>query len=201
MKCSQCGNEKLIKTVIPMKVSSDGYLYDLFPKDIDAYLCTNCGHYEFFSMKKVKDYENLVSQIEEKRVQLKDLEKELSVYIKNIEKLEQLNSEIIEIENQLKNLDITIRKQQELKTELSVLNTKKEILELYSRIIEIENQLDSGLPIETIKQSALRHEIEELEFELKRKNMPSSISSIYSQIRPLREEIRQMEHHLENGEI
>ena len=126
MKCTQCGNEKLVKTSIPMENYGDGWS-KISEKDVDVYLCVNCGHYELFSMKKVKDYENLVSQISEKRKLFEDLEKELSV-VNNKENQETLKNRISTIKKQLNSLDITIRQQQELKNELRELELKEQSL-------------------------------------------------------------------------
>ena len=154
MKCSQCGSEKLVKASIPMNSYGDGGS-EISEKDVDIYLCTNCGHYELFSMKKVKDYESLVSQIEEYRMQLKELEKELSA-LNNKESIEALNNRIIEIENQLSSIDITVRQQQELQDELKSLKLKQKnlpssisfieskIRPIREKVYQMESQLKYG---------------------------------------------------------
>ncbi len=56
MKCTQCGNEKLTKIYTPGSNYNKSELIIL--NDIDVFLCVECGHYEFFSTKKLKEYEN-----------------------------------------------------------------------------------------------------------------------------------------------
>ena len=137
MKCSQCGNEKLVKSSIPMESCGDGWS-EISKKEVDIYLCTSCGHYELFSMKKVKDYENLVSQISENKKQLEKLEKEL-LDIKNQDDQKVLDDRISEIKKQLNSLDITLRQHQELKNELRELELKQQ--RLPSSISFIESKI------------------------------------------------------------
>ena len=67
MKCSSCGNTKLVKADFPMRC------YNGSPSVAEAvktYLCLKCGHYEFFSTEKIAAYQ-------EKATEIKDMENEL----------------------------------------------------------------------------------------------------------------------------
>jgi len=145
MKCSQCGNEKLVKTNLPMESYGDGGSW--ISGDVDIYLCLKCGHYEFFSMKKVHDYEETVSYIKEKEKELNTLKLKL-VKMESDERKNFINKRIPEITEKLKSIDITIRQQQKLQGELDELKTElsrlpQEISYLKNDIRQIESELES----------------------------------------------------------
>ena len=61
MKCTQCGCNNLVKVDFPYEtgliedvVGLSGYTaqYSIINKaDCNSYICTNCGHFEFFNLK------------------------------------------------------------------------------------------------------------------------------------------------------
>ena len=53
MKCTSCGNTNLWKTYWPLESYGDGGAS--LSRDVDVYLCLECGHYEFYSQKKYKN--------------------------------------------------------------------------------------------------------------------------------------------------
>jgi len=154
MKCSQCGNEKLVKSSIPMESCGDGWS-EISKKEVDIYLCTSCGHYEFFSMKKVHKYEEMTLIIKGKRDEIAKLETEMKDYYSE-EKEKSIIKRIADIEEELKNIDITIRQQQKLKDELKNLNQRlknfpinrdslrQKISQKWSKLLEIEKQIKNG---------------------------------------------------------
>lgn len=49
MKCTNCGSQKLKETQSHIQIfeNDGGYFVD----DLKVYICTKCGHYEFFNAK------------------------------------------------------------------------------------------------------------------------------------------------------
>lgn len=152
MKCSQCGNDKLVKSFIPMEAWGDGSS-EISKEYVDVYLCVKCGHYELFSMKKVYEYEKISSAIDELEKELPPLKQKLLEY-RNDEK--SINNKVSELEDALKSIDITIRQQQELKIELNAVKQKQkelpfaisrvngEIQAINTKIWNLKQKLRSG---------------------------------------------------------
>ena len=121
MKCTSCGNTNLVKTCFPIDSYGDGgaSVSDM----VDVYLCLDCGHYEFFSTKHVNRYYDAAKWIRDTESEIDSLRRELSE-LESPSTTQKLNKEIKSIERRLTSLDITIRQQQKLKTELYNLKHK-----------------------------------------------------------------------------
>ena len=109
---------------------------------VDVYLCLDCGHYEFFSMKKVEDYNKTLSIIKDMEQEIKDLQRKLEE-LQDPTVTKKITDEIERSYKKSKSLDITIRQQQELTSNIFELNRKvaeipKEIAKIKKRISSIE---------------------------------------------------------------
>ena len=150
MKCSSCGNKNLVKTNFPL----GNYENWRSSQEVDVFLCLDCGHYEFFSTKRVNRYYGTTKWIHDTGSELDSLRRELSE-LENPATTQKLNEEIKSIESQLKSLDITIRQKQELKTKLyDVKNKLSCIPSQISRIKEKIRSLESEL---STRKSNLEH--------------------------------------------
>lgn len=143
MKCTFCGKENLVKTSFPMDSYGDGG--SSVSKDVDVYLCLDCGHFEFFSTSKANKYYEDASLIRNTETEIKNLYRELEE-LQNPLTIQKINDEIKMVEKQLKSLDITIRQQQKLKNTLSEL--KRNLGSIPQKIDRIKGkirQLESDL--------------------------------------------------------
>ena len=136
MKCSQCGCEDLEKVNFPYKaildevatgISGESSFYDLREKTTaDTYICTNCGHFEFFNSK-------LAKSVLEKRAKNAKTQGEIDVLNKKISdknnEIKNFKNQISLIKKQLENIDITIRQSNEFKTKQQELVKKLKLLE------------------------------------------------------------------------
>ena len=141
MKCSQCGCQDLIPVDFPQKTNLEevdcglaGYssAYVLKNKiNCDSFICINCGHFEFFNL-------GLAEQIKHDR----KLKKEIQENINKVEnEIMLLNNKAFDIQEQIGklksetlNLDITLRRNNELQVQIS--NLKKELAALNKTINE-----------------------------------------------------------------
>lgn len=143
MKCTSCGNTNLVKTNFPMASYGDGgaSVSDM----VDVYLCLDCGHYEFFSIKHANRHYDAAKWIHDTESEIDSLRRELSE-LESPSTTQKLNEEIKSIESQLTSLDITIRQQQELKTKLYDFKNKlSRIPSQISRVKEKIRSLESEL--------------------------------------------------------
>ena len=107
-------------------------------KDVDVYLCLDCGHFEFFSTSKANKYYEDASLIHNTEDEIKNLYRELEE-LQNPLTTQKINDEIEMVEAQLKSLDITVRQQQELKNTLLELRRKLESIP--QKIDRIKNSI------------------------------------------------------------
>ncbi len=147
MKCTQCGctdleevdfpyQAKLIMTACGLAGESNDYDLDE-ESSATTYICTNCGHFEFFN----QDLANKILKKRTKKLEiLSEINKLDNDISKNKEKIEDLANQIEDISNQLQNLDITIRKQNELKIILEELAKKLNALKALDHSLQKEKK-------------------------------------------------------------
>ena len=108
-----------------------------------TYICTQCGHFEFFNKK-------LAEQILANRQATEEISKKISDVDKQIEKLNDKNfkceNEILHCNEELKNLDITVRRSNELQEKIKSLQNeikevKKEIGQKQTEKSNLEKEL------------------------------------------------------------
>lgn len=139
MKCTNCGNINLVKTYFPL--SGDASL----SYEIDVYFCVECGHYEFFSPAKIEKYKNMLAWIRNRELEIEQLNKELEE-MQNPLIFQNIQDEINMLETQLKNLDITVRQQQEFTSRVSELKRELQLLPNKIKLKkETISRLQSGL--------------------------------------------------------
>lgn len=117
IKCSNCGSTRLLDVEYPLHfLIVDG---NQTSAPLTTYLCADCGHYEFFSHKLAKmarslfdDGAEINSNVDSLLSKIKNADE---VCLINLKKLE---NEKNEINLELKSLDITIRKKNELEQRL-----------------------------------------------------------------------------------
>ncbi len=137
MKCTHCGNSNLIKTYFPLKSYGDGGAE--LSKEVEVYFCLECGHYELFSQAKIENYKNTLEWIRNTELKIEGLHKELEE-LQDPLTVQNIQNEINMCENQLKNLDITIREQQNLKDRVSTLKRQLQIIP--SRITRTKDEVE-----------------------------------------------------------
>lgn len=146
IKCTQCGCDDLEEVDFPYKakldevaigIAGESSFYDLHEEVYaETYICTNCGHYEFFNSWLAKSIlekrEAKIRTLNEAQNELENLNKQ--VLEKNNE-IQNTERELNCISTQLESLDITIRqsndlkvKQNELTKKLKVLNDEYQVL-------------------------------------------------------------------------
>lgn len=143
MKCTQCGCKKLIKSWVPFSVNGDAKLE--FTQTLKVYVCSECGHLEWFVPSIVDDYKNKVSQLESSIVQSNKAKEQL-LNLENM--MSQYDRDVKSVEKELKSLDITVRRQRELQSKLQSLrlkisNSTAEITTLKQEVIRLENLVES----------------------------------------------------------
>ncbi len=143
MRCTQCGNSKFIKTDFPLDSFGDGGA--AVSKTVAVYVCLNCGHYEFFSLTEVSDYKNAEHNIVSTENALEQQKRKL-IELEDPSTLQKIEEEIAAIETELKSLDITIRRKNELESKYREIRhkpelIKKEIKSTKERIATLESDL------------------------------------------------------------
>ena len=153
IKCSQCGCNDLEEVDFPYEakldevatgIAGESYVYKLHENVYTrSYICTNCGHFEFFNPELAK----LVLQERDKRVTIQkkidNLDKQILEKTNERKKVEQQNKSI---EEQLKNIDITIRQSNELKAKQQELSVKLKALEAdIKELVKQKNNLELEL--------------------------------------------------------
>lgn len=136
IKCSQCGCTDLEKVDFPYEailhkvqtgLTGYSFIYDLEENIYtDTYICTQCGHFEFFNSEVAKDVLKKRAKIEEIQEEINDLDRQISSKNNEIEKF---NQQINLIAEQLKSIDITIRQSGELKSKQQELSQNLKLLE------------------------------------------------------------------------
>ena len=157
-KCSQCGCKDLEAVPFPYKselvvASNECYANESIQYELNvstmagAYICTKCGHYEFYNdwlAKSILDKrEEKIRTQNELQKELKNLDKQVSEKNNEIQNIEQ---ELNSISTQLKSLDITIRQSKEFKVKQKELNQKLELLKNeYQELLKQQNNVKSRL--------------------------------------------------------
>ena len=161
MKCTSCGNTNLVKTSFPV----DSHHVS---RQVEAYLCIECGHYEFYSQEKAKAYHATVAIIKDMEQELENLRNELEI-LQSPTTIQTINDDIQAIEMQLNSLDITIRQQQQLKAKHSELNRRLSVLPskisrktnhinaMESKLSTIKSNLASGCELSENELREARH--------------------------------------------
>ncbi len=145
MKCTQCGNRTFIKTNFPLDSFGDGGAS--VSKTVAVYVCLDCGHYEFFSLTEVSDYKKAEHNIVSTENALEQQKRKL-IELENPSTLQKVEEEIAAIESELKSLDITIRRKNELESKHREMRhkpelIKKEIKSTKERIVKLESDLQN----------------------------------------------------------
>ena len=155
IKCSQCGCTDLEKVDFPYEailrevgigIVGESFIYDLDEHIYtDSYICTQCGHFEFFNSQIAEDVLKKRAKIEKIQKEINDLDKQISNKNNEIKKFEQ---QINLITEQLKSIDITIRqsielksKQQELTQNLKLL--EQEVITLCKKRDSLKNEIET----------------------------------------------------------
>ena len=111
IKCTMCSSRELVEARFPVEVFFDSGV----SQPVVSYICSNCGHYEFFNFKFVESYtekKKYSDEINNCLLQANSLEEQ---YNKATYKLMARKNEINE---KLKDLDITVRTKMKLEDEL-----------------------------------------------------------------------------------
>lgn len=155
MKCTQCGCDDLEEVDFPYEAKLDqlavgivgeSSFYDMHEEVYaQTYICTRCGHYEFFNpelAKLILEEREKCAQIQKEIDNFEKLISDKNVEIKNVE------HQISSITEQLKNIDITIRQSIELKTQQEELQEKLKSLKRENQsLIKEQNALRKKLDI------------------------------------------------------
>lgn len=155
MKCTQCGCNDLEKINFPYKselvITAVGLVGESFQYELkenvsaQSYICTHCGHLEFFDPEladRVLDVRDRCAKI---KMEIDDFDRQVLDKNKDILLVQ---SQIDAINEQLKDLDITIRQSNELKaTHQELINKlkalKNDMQELIKRKTNLEYKLNS----------------------------------------------------------
>ena len=132
MKCTQCGCEDLEEVDFPYEatlkmtecgIRGEATFYDL-EDDVytSTYICTRCGHFEFFNPELAKIILEDRQKISELQSRIGKLNDQIS---ENENESHRIDEEIVLILKQLEDLDITIRQSNELKEKQNELEQKK----------------------------------------------------------------------------
>ena len=146
IKCTQCGCDDCEKVPFPYAVSlittrvgisGESFEYDLRENcQTQTYICTRCGHYEFYNQDLVKKILERREEYRKVEVEIKKLEEQVSNNNSEIALLEQ---QINAISKELENLDITIRHSNELKAQQQELT--QELRKLLDKQKDLEKEL------------------------------------------------------------
>lgn len=153
MKCSQCGCADLVKVKFPQETSliltavglaGETNAYDIKNQVYcNSFICLNCGHFEFFNLSLAEQIKCDKKIKEEVKENINKIENEIHELWENISsKLEE--KEKLEIES--KDLDITLRRYNEVQEQLSSIendieNSNKAINEKEYKIKKLEQTL------------------------------------------------------------
>lgn len=147
MKCTQCGCEDLKEVDFPYQVNLimtacgcalEAAYYDLKQtSDATTYICTKCGHFEFFNLKLA----NIILQERKRkeiiRASIEEIEKKI---LQNENQINTRIETINQILKQLENLDITIRQSNELKERKAELTEQINSLRTEIKSLEMEKK-------------------------------------------------------------
>ena len=156
MKCTQCGCKRFIESKFSNLISVGGWdVQCSISETVKIFACLECGHLEFFD----KMMPDKLAQAETKLKQLND---ELDSLLHDKESkdslINELTEEITRIEERLKNLDITVREQNELSEKSQQINNEiQQILQarrsIDKRIQEIaKNKEATDLEVQKLRK-------------------------------------------------
>lgn len=148
IKCSQCGSNDLEEVDFPYEaklkevetgIAGEASFYAMHEEVYaKTYICTQCGHFEFFNSELAKLILGERERCAEIKNRIDNFDKQILDKNNEIKKVEQqMNS----IKEQLKNIDITIRQSNELKTKQQELSNKLKALKSDNQ--ELIKQRDS----------------------------------------------------------
>lgn len=134
MKCTQCGCKKFIKTSFSHLINVSGWDVRCYISEtVNVFACLGCGHLEFFD----KEMPNKLAQAE---MTFKKCDDELNSLMQEKNSQDNTIKELTEkqkrIEEELKNLDITVREQNELTEKHKQINNEIDDLVYKKRNID-----------------------------------------------------------------
>ena len=132
VKCTMCGSHELKGVNFPVQVFPDGGCSE----QVTSYVCTKCGHYEFFNTKYIKkelEYDSSKDEYYDLLLKADKLECE---YVEITYKLRNRKQEIIV---KLENLDITVRTKIQMEEELR--NIENELKNAESKYLVVAQKL------------------------------------------------------------
>lgn len=153
MKCTQCGYNDLEEVDFPYEselvTTAIGLVGESFQYDLESsvyaktYICTRCGHFEFFSPK-------LAKLVLEEREKCAKIQKEIDNSNKQISdknnEIQNVEQQINSIKEQLEDIDITVRQSNELKAKQQELSNKLKALKAeIQELIKYQNDLKRKL--------------------------------------------------------
>ena len=122
MKCTQCGCNDLEEVDFPYHANlimtrcglvGEASFYDLEEEfEGESYICTKCGHFEFFNKKLAETIIEKRAIEEKKRAKIEEIEEQI---LEKDGEIEMHKADLNIVLEQLNDLDITIRQSNELK--------------------------------------------------------------------------------------
>ena len=154
MKCSQCGCADLVEVEFPQeaeliqtRVGLVGYssFYDIENNVYcNSYICVNCGHFEFFNLELAEQIKLDRKERESAKQNINKIQNEI---IELNDKISNIEKEIEKLKSESLDLDITVRRSNEIQTTISnyendikILN--KAISEKKKEITKLEKTLE-----------------------------------------------------------
>ena len=131
MKCTQCDSQELIhRKGIPFSVERSHE-----PNvRIEHYICTKCGHIEWFDMGFLGKYKENQSLIIEKQGEVLEVDKEIAQQLENIKNIK---SDFSTIENRIKDDSSSKKIANEIKEKLNVIKSQLSELERKVYILNV----------------------------------------------------------------
>lgn len=146
MKCSQCGCNDLVEVEFPQETTliecERGLVGYSSSYDIESevycktYICVNCGHFEFFDLELAEQIKNDRKEKAEAKEYIIRVEKEIVDLSNQVSDIQKEKEKLI---NESQDLDITIRKSNEIK--MSIKDLENEIITLHKTIKEKEKEV------------------------------------------------------------
>lgn len=146
MKCSLCGCEDLVEVEFPQEaqlievavgIAGESSFYDIKNNTYcNSYICVNCGHFEFFNIELAKRIMLDRKMKESAKLNINKLQHEI---VELYNKVSNIKKHIKKLQNESSDLDITVRRSNEIQTTLS--NYKNEIRILNKTISEKKEEI------------------------------------------------------------
>ena len=148
VKCTQCGCEDLEEVDFPFEaelimteegISGEATFYDLENKVYTStYICTRCGHFEFFNSKLAK---LILKERQEKAALQSEIDKWNAIILEKVNALNGIAKDIEMVAKRLEDLDITISQSNELKAKREELEERKRELQKEKNALEKQRDL------------------------------------------------------------